>query len=61
MNQNGPNRNDLRERGALTDTANIHALRITDQSLRRTLGLMWRTGHALRPAAGALRDFLREG
>ena len=46
---------------ALTDTANIHALRITDQSLRRTLGLVWRKGHALSPAAGALRDFLREG
>ena len=45
---------------ALTDTTNIHALQIADQTLRRSLGLVWRKGHYLSPAARALREFLRE-
>lgn len=45
---------------ALTDTNNICALRIADQNLQRTLGLVWRKGGHLSPAARALRDFLME-
>jgi len=45
---------------ALTDATNIHALQIADQTLRRSLGLVWRKGHYLSPAARALREFLRE-
>ena len=45
---------------ALTDTNNICALRIADQNLQRTLGLVWRKGGHLSPAARALRDFLIE-
>jgi DNA-binding transcriptional LysR family regulator len=43
---------------ALTDTNNICALRIADQNLHRTLGLVWRRGAHLSPAARALREFL---
>ncbi|MEK7277017.1 MAG: LysR substrate-binding domain-containing protein [Chloroflexota bacterium] len=43
---------------ALTEAAGIRALRIADQSLRRNLGLVWRKGHYLSPAARALREFL---
>lgn len=45
---------------ALSDTTNICALRIADQDLRRALGLVWRKGHYLSPAARALRDFLQQ-
>jgi DNA-binding transcriptional LysR family regulator len=37
---------------------NIHAVRLADQQLRRSLGLVWRKGHYLSPAARALREFL---
>ncbi len=43
---------------ALTETNNIHALRIADQTLQRHLGLVWLRGRSLSPAARALRDFL---
>ena len=43
---------------ALTHATGICALRIGDQSLRRTLGLVWRKGQYLSPAARALREFL---
>jgi DNA-binding transcriptional LysR family regulator len=43
---------------AIGDRADIHALSISDQSLRRSLGLVWRKGHYLSPAARALREFL---
>ncbi len=43
---------------ALKGAAGIRALRIADQSLRRNLGLVWRKGHYLSPAARALREFL---
>ncbi|MEK7325894.1 MAG: LysR substrate-binding domain-containing protein, partial [Chloroflexota bacterium] len=45
---------------ALTDATNIHALQIADQTLRRSLGLVWRKGHYLSPAARALQEFLQE-
>lgn len=45
---------------ALTDTHNIFALHISDQNLHRTLGLVWRKGAHLSPAARALREFLME-
>jgi DNA-binding transcriptional LysR family regulator len=45
---------------ALMDVTNIHALQIADQTLRRSLGLVWRKGHYLSPAARALREFLQE-
>ena len=45
---------------ALTDTNNIFALHISDQNLHRTLGLVWRKGTHLSPAARALREFLME-
>ena len=45
---------------ALGGAENIHALRIADQDLRRSLGIVWRKGHYLSPAARALREFLTE-
>lgn len=45
---------------ALMNTTNIHALQVADQALRRSLGLVWRKGHYLSPAARALREFLQE-
>ena len=45
---------------ALEGRSDIHALRIADQPLHRSLGLVWRKGHYLSPAARALRDFLIE-
>ncbi|MBI3241469.1 MAG: LysR family transcriptional regulator [Chloroflexi bacterium] len=45
---------------ALINTATIHALQISDQTLRRSLGLVWRKGRYLSPAARALREFLQE-
>jgi LysR family transcriptional activator of glutamate synthase operon len=45
---------------ALGDSKNIHPLRISDQTLRRSLGLVWRKGHYLSPAARALREFLTQ-
>jgi LysR family transcriptional activator of glutamate synthase operon len=43
---------------ALTNAKGIHALTVTDQTLRRSLGLVWRKSQYLSPAARALRDFL---
>lgn len=43
---------------ALTGADNIRGLAVMDQNLRRSLGLVWRHGHYLSPAARALRDFL---
>ncbi len=43
---------------ALTESHHLHALRITDQNLRRALGLVWLKNNPLSPAARALRDFL---
>ncbi len=45
---------------ALEGRKDIHALSISDQSLRRTLGLVWRKGRYLSPAARALREFLTQ-
>jgi DNA-binding transcriptional LysR family regulator len=45
---------------ALGGTKNIRPLRIADQSLKRSLSLVWRKGHYLGPAARALREFLTE-
>lgn len=45
---------------ALQQARNIRGLRIVDQTLRRSLGLVWRKGHYLSPAARALRDFLAQ-
>jgi DNA-binding transcriptional LysR family regulator len=43
---------------ALTSTANIRRLIISDQQLRRRLVLVWLKGHFLSAAARALRDHL---
>jgi DNA-binding transcriptional LysR family regulator len=43
---------------ALTDAHSIHAVRIADQLLKRSLGLVWLKGRSFSPAARALRDFL---
>lgn len=43
---------------ALRRARGIHGLRIADQDLSRRLGVVWRKGHYLSPAARALRDFL---
>lgn len=43
---------------ALTHASGIRALHIGDQTLRRSLGLVWRKGQYLSPAARALREFL---
>jgi DNA-binding transcriptional LysR family regulator len=43
---------------ALGRSKTIRALRVVDQELRRSLGLVWRKGHYLSPAARALREFL---
>ena len=45
---------------ALAGAKGIRALRIGDQELRRSLGLVWHKNHYLSPAARALRDFLIE-
>ena len=42
---------------ALTATKGIRGLIISDQDLRRSLGLVWRRGQYLSPAARALREF----
>lgn len=44
---------------ALTNATGIHALDIADQTLVRSLGLVWKKDHYLSPAARALREFLR--
>lgn len=43
---------------ALTEAVDICVLHIADQNLRRSLGLVWRKGHYISPAARALREFL---
>jgi DNA-binding transcriptional LysR family regulator len=43
---------------ALRRARGIHGLRIADQDLSRRLGVVWRKGHYLSPAARALRDYL---
>ena len=43
---------------ALTESNGIHAVRISDQNLRRELGIIWLKGRSLSPAARTLRDFL---
>ena len=43
---------------ALAEATNICALRVADQNLRRSLGLVWRKGHYISPAARALREFI---
>lgn len=43
---------------ALTESHNIHAVRISDQVLKRDLSLVWLKGRSLSPAARALREFL---
>jgi len=45
---------------ALEGRKDIHALSISDQPLHRSLGLVWRKGHYLSPAARALREFLTQ-
>ncbi len=45
---------------ALIGTANIRQVVIEDQTLHRSLSLVWRTGHYLSPAARALRDFVMQ-
>ena len=45
---------------ALRRARGIRGLAIADQDLRRSLGVVWRKGHYLTPAARALRDFLAE-
>jgi DNA-binding transcriptional LysR family regulator len=45
---------------ALTDGSGIHAVRISDQTLKRELGLVWLKGRSLSPAARTLRDFLMQ-
>ncbi len=39
----------------------LRGLPVADQILKRQLGVIWRTGHYLSPAARALRDFLASG
>jgi DNA-binding transcriptional LysR family regulator len=41
-------------------TKHIRKLRITDQDLRRALGVVWHRDHYLSPAARALREFLTQ-
>ncbi|MBL8092730.1 MAG: LysR family transcriptional regulator [Anaerolineales bacterium] len=43
---------------ALTDIRGIKQLKISDQDLRRQLGLTWLKARSLSPAARALREFL---
>ena len=43
---------------ALRGARGVRGLRIADQDLSRRLGVVWRKGHYLSPAARALRDFL---
>lgn len=43
---------------ALINAKGVGALTIADQSLKRSLGLVWRKGQYLSPAARALREFL---
>jgi DNA-binding transcriptional LysR family regulator len=44
---------------ALVNAPGIHALRIADQTLIRSLGLVWKKDRYLSPAARALREFLQ--
>ena len=46
---------------ALSRSRSIRGLRIADQDLRRSLGVVWRKDHYLSPAARSLREFLSEG
>ncbi|NCC37526.1 MAG: LysR family transcriptional regulator, partial [Chloroflexia bacterium] len=43
---------------AVQETSEVMVLRVTDQKLARTLGLVWRGDRVASPAARALRDFL---
>lgn len=43
---------------ALTSAQGVCALAVADQNLTRSLGLVWRKGQYLSPAARALREFL---
>ena len=43
---------------ALTGAKAIRGLLISDQHLHRSLGVVWRRGQYLSPAARALREFL---
>ncbi len=43
---------------ALRRARGVRGVPIADQDLRRSLGVVWRKGHYLSPAARALRDFL---
>ncbi|MBP1468480.1 LysR family transcriptional regulator [Candidatus Chloroploca sp. M-50] len=43
---------------AVQETSEVMVLRVTDQKLERTLGLVWRGDRVASPAARALRDFL---
>jgi DNA-binding transcriptional LysR family regulator len=43
---------------ALTESHNIHAVKISDQNLTRELGLVWLRGRSFSPAARTLREFL---
>jgi LysR family transcriptional regulator, transcription activator of glutamate synthase operon len=43
---------------ALQNATNICSLTVSDQILHRSLGIIWRKGQYLSPAARALRDFL---
>lgn len=43
---------------ALGGVKGLRSLKIADQELRRSLGLIWHKQHYLSPAARALRDFL---
>jgi DNA-binding transcriptional LysR family regulator len=43
---------------ALDGAENIRGLSVSDQALRRRLGLVWHKEHYLSPAVRALRDFL---
>jgi len=45
---------------AVPDTSDLVALKVTDQHLTRSLGLVWRGDRVASPAARALREFLVE-
>ncbi len=45
---------------AVHDAHDLVALRVSDQTLQRTLGLVWRGDRVASPAARALREFLVE-
>lgn len=50
----------LAPRLAVQGASDLVALRVSDQQLRRTLGLVWRGDRVASPAARALREFLVE-